>query len=130
MNKELPNITQQTVVFTRHARERMNLRKLDDAMVLQVMRKPGKIYDAGDGKVKFVGKAMGAKVHVIGKPIPEENKWVVVSLWARGENDAGEFVSHTSYRPQRKSELSSFYNRTFLIIILIVLIAYYWTQIR
>ncbi len=125
MNNDLPCINDETVVFTRHARERLDLRKLSEDMIIQVMRKPEKTYEEADGKIKFVGKAMGAKVHTVCKPIPEENKWLVITLWVRGEDDAGNFVN---YR-KKQDNFSKIYTVMWFLLILIVAVVYYFSEL-
>lgn len=128
MKNNLPNINHETIVFTKHARERMNLRKLSEDMVIQILRKPNKTYETDDGKIKFIGKSMGAKVHAICKPIPEENKWLVISLWVRGEDDAGNFVNQRARSRKAKDRYSL--NYIFLLFLLIIVaIIYYFSQV-
>jgi hypothetical protein len=67
---------------------------------------------------------MGAKVQVIGKPIPEQNKWLVVSLWVRGEDDAGNFVNHRKHRRNKPDAISKFYTSMFFLVILLIVIFY------
>ncbi len=123
MSKEVP-INHQTVVFTKHARERLELRRTGEDMVIQVMRNPSTTYRIDDGKIKFIGKSMGAKVHVIGKPIPEQNKWLVISLWVRGEDDAGNFVNHGEYPRNKLNVISKIYTTMFFLVILLIVIFY------
>ena len=127
MSKEVP-INHETVVFTKHARERLELRKTGEDMVIQVMRNPSTTHSIEDGKIKFLGKSMGAKVHVIAKPIPEQNKWLVVSLWVRGEDDAGNFVNHRKYGRNKPNLISKIYAPMLLVVILILI--FYLTQSR
>lgn len=128
MNTDLPEINHETVVFTKHAREQLSLRKIGEDMVIQVMRRPSKTYNADNGKIKFIGKTAGAKLHAVCKPIPEENKWLVITLWIRGEDDAGNFVSHGRYRRKNQNDLSKLYTLIFFLLILIAGIAYYLMQ--
>lgn len=123
MANSLPKINHQTVVFTKHARERRDLRSVSDDMIIQVMRNPVQIQKIEDGKIKFIGKAMGAKVHVISKPIVEENKWLVITIWVRGEDDAGNFAD--SYKRWGRRLWFLFpipYLLVFIIIIVLVVI--------
>ena len=127
MSKKLP-INHNTVVFTRHAKERLDLRRIGEDMVIQVMRSPSTTHRMDDGKIKFIGKSMGAKVHVIGKPIPEQNKWIVISLWVRGEDDAGNFVSRRTYRREKSDALSRMYTTMFLLLIFFLIFMFYFSQ--
>ena len=129
MNPKLPGINHETVVFSKHAKERLDLRRIGEDMVIQVMRKPTASHKIDDGKIKFVGKSMGAKVHAICKPLPEENKWLVITLWVRGEDDAGNFVKYgKSYRLSHRKDrglYSRIYGLLFALIILVIFFVYY-----
>jgi hypothetical protein len=125
---DLPNINHETVVFTKHAKDRLDLRRLGEDMVIDVMRKPHMTHQLDDGKIKFIGKTMGAKVHAICKPIPEENKWLVISLWVRGEDDAGNFVNPRKYRGGKQDDLSKLFSILIFLLIIIVAMVYYFTQ--
>ena len=125
MNKDLPGINDETVVFSRHARERLDLRRMGEDMIIQVMRAPEKTYKQDDGKIKFVGKDMGAKVHAICKPIPDENKWLVITLWVRGEDDAGNFVNHR----KQQAGFSKTNAAIWFLLMLIIAVVYYFSQL-
>ena len=128
MNKQLPSINHKTVVFTRHARERLDLRRLGEDQIIQVMRNPNSTHKIDDGKVKFIGKSMGAKVHAVCKPIPDENKWLVISLWVRGEDDAGNFTSRRKYGRKGQDVFSRIYTAIFIWIIILAAV-YVSTQL-
>ncbi len=128
MKQELPKINHQTVVFTKHARERMDLRRINEDMIIQIMRKPNAMHNLEDGKIKFIGKAMGAKVHAIGKPIPEENKWLVISLWVRGEEDSGNFVNRGTHRRKSPDSFSKISATMFFLLIFFVVMMYYFSD--
>ena len=76
------------IVFSKHAHERLEQRKITQEMVLATIQKPDRSYPERDGDTKFIRKINGAKVHVVCKPLPEENKWLVKSAWIRGEYDS------------------------------------------
>jgi len=130
MNKEIPEINHKTVVFTKHARERLDLRRLSEDAIIQVMRKPNTTQKLDEGKIKFIGEVMGSKVHVICRPILEENKWLVISLWVRKEDDAGNFVNYTKRDRNNRNSLSKIYITVFIWLIIIVAVAYYFSQLR
>ncbi|MCB9460117.1 MAG: DUF4258 domain-containing protein [Anaerolineaceae bacterium] len=116
MKQQLPDISHRTVIFTNHARDRLDLRKISKDMVIQVMRNPNRTYAIDDGKIKFIGKTMGAKVHAVCKPILEENKWLVITLWVRGEDDAGNFIN------TRRSSIGEKFKLTILYPVLVILL--------
>lgn len=120
MSEKFP-INRKTVVFTKHARERMMLRRISEDMAIQVMRNPDDIKKVEDGKVKFIGKSRGANVHVVGRPIPDENKWLVVSLWVRGEDDPGR---PTHYRGSKPAPTSVMFALLCLVVIVVAVLLY------
>ena len=107
------------IAFTRHARERLEKRKISREMVIQTIQNPNNQYIENDGKIKFIRKVSGCKVHAICKPIPEENKWLVVTVWVRGEDDNGNVSAY------KRSYGGKFINRlTFGFIIVTGIILY------
>jgi hypothetical protein len=128
MNKALPAINHETVRFTKHARERLDLRRLSEDMIIEVMRKPNTTRNIDDGKIKFTGKVMGANVHAICKPLIEENKWLVISLWVRGEDDAGKFTNRRIHRRKNRDDLSQLSIGLVSLFIFLALVAYYFLQ--
>lgn len=124
MSEKFP-INHKTVVFTKHARERMMLRRISEDMAIQVMRNPDHIKKVDDGKVKFIGKSRGANVHVVGRPIPDENKWLVVSLWVRGEDDPG---SPVHYRGGKPVPMSVMFALLLLLVTIIAIVVFYLSQ--
>jgi len=128
MQNITPKVTHKTVVFTKHARERMNLRNIGEDMIIQIMRNPSQTFDADDGKIKFIGKAMGAKIHAICKPLPDENKWIVITLWVRGENDDGTFTKDVAQI--NSNNLAVIYIAIVLAIVIFVAIGFYFIQLN
>lgn len=57
----------------------MDQRAVSQEMVLQAIHKPNRTYPESDGATKFIRKVYGSKVHVVCKPLPQENKWLVKS---------------------------------------------------
>lgn len=129
MSEKFP-INSKTVVFTKHARERMMLRRVSEDMAIQVMQNPDAIKRVEDGKIKFMGRSRGANVHVIGRTIPEENKWLVVSLWVRGEDDAGKPTHYRGYRGNKSGPMPAIYIYAplFFLAIIIAIVLFYLSQ--
>ncbi|MCU0466437.1 MAG: DUF4258 domain-containing protein [Anaerolineae bacterium] len=127
MNEKFP-INAKTVVFTKHARERMMLRRVSEDMAIQVMQNPDAIKRVEDGKIKFMGRSRGANVHVIGRTIPDENKWLVVSLWVRGEDDAGKPTHYRGYRGSKSMPTSVMFALLCLVVIIVVVALLYLSQ--
>ncbi|MBC7814566.1 MAG: DUF4258 domain-containing protein [Burkholderiales bacterium] len=74
-------------IFTHHAQERMKLRRISDDMVLNAISKPDRREQEDDGDTKFIKTISGRPLHVVAAHLPDEKKWLVKSVWVRGEND-------------------------------------------
>lgn len=96
-----PTATHPGIAFTTHALERMYLREVSAEAVKQTILHPASTADDEDDKVRFIGAKMSHQraVHVIAKFLPNENKWLVVSTWIRGQEDDG---SLSTWRPAHK----------------------------
>lgn len=75
-----------SLVFTDHALERLGKRSITQEMVYQVLSNPYKSYP-NEQSTKFIKNVNGRKVHVVGQFLKEENKWLIISVWVRGEDD-------------------------------------------
>jgi hypothetical protein len=89
--------------FTTHALERMELRKISPYEVQRTILSPQKTFDDEDDKVKFIGHelTLNRSIHAIGRFLPEENQWLVISLWVRGEDDDG---SLSTWQPKKTQQ--------------------------
>jgi Domain of unknown function (DUF4258) len=75
------------IVLTTHAKERMQQRMISEAMITNTVRNPDKSEPEEDGDIKFI-KTIGKRpVHVVSKYLPDEDKWLIKSVWVRGEED-------------------------------------------
>jgi len=94
------------VTFTTHALERMKLRNIYRFEVKETILNPERTIEDEDDKVKFIGKelSLNRSHHVIARFLPEENKWLVISTWIRGEEDDG---SLSTWEPQSQSQPSA-----------------------
>ncbi len=120
------------VAFSKHARERMELRVISDDMVLATIQNPDRAYLEDDGDTKFTRKVNGVELHVVCMPLPDEDKWLVKSTWVRGEDDAGYRVDRNgrrigqAKRSQRQSKGAIQPRRRFVsvdVLLLVFLIA-------
>ena len=103
------------VVFTRHARERLEQRKISEQMIINAIAMPYRSFTQKDGGMKFICRINERNVHVVCQPLPEERKWLVITVWVRGEDDNGKVVK----RAKNKKALS--FNIMVILIILISL---------
>jgi hypothetical protein len=74
-------------VLTDHARQRMKLRRITEAMVTQALSKPQEKVNEADGDIKFIRTISQREVHVVAYYLDDERKWLVKSVWVRGEDD-------------------------------------------
>lgn len=81
MNREYKNL-----IFTEHALERIILRSLSQDQIWQVIDQPKKQFKQ-QHNTKFIGKIEGRFIHVVAKRLATEQKWLIISVWVRGEED-------------------------------------------
>ncbi|GEM_PF-1072582 len=124
-----------SIAYTRHARERMELRAITEEMVLKAIRHPERTYIEDDGDTKFISRVDGVRLHVVCKPLPDEGKWLVKSTWVRGEDDDGNRVDRYGQRigsRQRDAQESRLFPRwlpnaiLFVIFITLMLVLLYF----
>lgn len=113
------------IAFTKHALERMELRTISQNMIVQTIRDPDKVFPKADGNLKFIRKIEGCKLHVICKSLPEEDKWLVISTWVRGEDDYGNKVKYNKPYKQKPSKLGAI-DIVFLFLLLLTFIGIYY----
>lgn len=93
------------ITFTTHALERMKLRNIYRYEVKETILNPEKTFEEEDDKVKFISKefSLNRSYHVVGRFLPDENKWLVISPWIRGEEDDG---SLSTWQPEYQKTTS------------------------
>jgi calcineurin-like phosphoesterase len=75
------------VIFTNHALERLELRRMTQEMVFTTIIRPDHYREEDDGDSEFIKVVNGRRVHVISVYLSNEQKWLVKSAWVRGEGD-------------------------------------------
>lgn len=75
------------IIFTNHALERLQLRRITQEMVVNAIQKPDKKERESDGDMEFIKLINNRKVHVIAHYLDDEKQWLVKSTWVRGEAD-------------------------------------------
>jgi hypothetical protein len=110
------------VVFTKHARERLKQRQISEEMILKAIEMPYQSYVQKDGGMKFICRINGRNVHVVSQPLPEERKWLVKTVWVRGEDDEGNVVNHSD----RKNASSLPMLIILLVLIIIIMAIAFW----
>ena len=82
MTKEYKNI-----IFTNHALDRLKDRSINYAHIADVVNYPDKKFHAKGESFKFIKIIHGRKVHAVASFLKKENKWLIISVWVRGEDD-------------------------------------------
>lgn len=76
------------LVVTTHAAERMKQRSIGVDAVAAAISAPDKKYPGKQaGTTKFIKSVGKRRLHVIAQYITEEHRWLVISVWVRGEDD-------------------------------------------
>jgi hypothetical protein len=110
------------VVFTKHARERLEQRKISEEMILKAIETPYRSYIQSDGGMKFICRINGRDVHVVGQPLPEQRKWLVKTVWVRGEDDQGKVVNRGNSENVSSLDMMII----FLVSIIIIMAIAFW----
>lgn len=95
------------ITFTTHALERMKLRNIYRYEVKETILNPEKTFEDQDDVMKFISKefSLNRSYHVVAKFLEDENKWLVISAWIRGEEDDGSLSTWTP-QPKRQASVS------------------------
>jgi len=75
------------IILSKHALERAQLRGIELSVIEKVILNPEHKINLKDGKFKFIKKIYDRHYQVIASEVKKENKWIVISVWVRGEND-------------------------------------------
>lgn len=81
MNKNYKNL-----VFTNHAFDRIKGRVITQDAVWQAVKNPDKKFKQGSS-TKFIKTVNNRKIHTVANYLSKENKWLIISVWVRGEDD-------------------------------------------
>ncbi|MGD9129166.1 MAG: DUF4258 domain-containing protein [Candidatus Woesebacteria bacterium] len=88
MNRDYKNL-----VFTKHALDRLKSRSLTQEHIYQTINFPDLSKKSRQaGTKKFIKKIKGRKVHSIASFLDDQKKWLVISVWVRGEEDKLPFI--------------------------------------
>jgi hypothetical protein len=79
--------TYRQLVFTTHAWERLQDRHVTPDAISQAVQSPTERVTLDGGKTKFIKTVSGRLIHVVAHWLPQEQHWLIVSVWVRGEND-------------------------------------------
>ena len=81
------------LVFSKHAMERAQSRSIAPDSVYQALHFPDRVIKNKENNSQKFSKIINdRKYQVVAKYLAKEKKWLVVSVWVRGENDKAPFV--------------------------------------
>ena len=80
------------IILSKHALERARLRNIELSAIEQIILNPEQKINLRDGKFKFIKNLNNRHYQVVAADIKKENKWLVISVWVRGEDDKAPFV--------------------------------------
>lgn len=75
-----------SLIFTDHAVERLDSRSITQEMVYQVVSSPQSSHHNGE-TTKYIKTIQDRKVHVVAQHLKADHKWLIISVWVRGEED-------------------------------------------
>lgn len=76
-------------ILTKHARERLHQRRISEDAIASVLSKPERTEPgAKPDTVKFIRTLNGRTIHAVGTYLKDQDRWLIVSVWVRGEDDA------------------------------------------
>jgi hypothetical protein len=75
------------VVFSKHALQRIHKRHISQDAIVRTLKSPAEKETEHNGNVKFIKAIEEREIHVIANWLEDENRWIVVSAWVRGEED-------------------------------------------
>lgn len=74
-------------ILTEHAKERMKTRRVSSQMIGAAMANPDERRHEDDGDTRFIKTVRGRLLHVVAKPLPDQDSWLIKTVWVRGEDD-------------------------------------------
>jgi hypothetical protein len=77
----------QDLIFTNHAEHRLRDRSLRKEAIYQTIHQPTHKQEMDKGEIKFIARYNDRQYHVIATHLQQEDKWLIISNWVRGEED-------------------------------------------
>jgi len=74
------------LIFTHHAYDRLKDRSITAEAIWQTVQWPANKYPSQKA-TKFIKSVHHRRLHVIASWLAKEKKWLVISVWVRGEAD-------------------------------------------
>lgn len=83
----------QNLIFTNHSLDRLKLRSVSQETVRQVLAHPDQTYPTDKpNSHKFVRHIHNRQIQVVATYLSNQNKWLIISVWVRGEEDPQSLV--------------------------------------
>lgn len=80
------------IIFTKHALARMDKRSISFDKIWSVINHPDKSFKRDNKSKKFIKKINDRNYHAIATYLPDEEKFLIISAWVRGEDDKQSFI--------------------------------------
>lgn len=75
------------IVLSKHALERARSRQMELYAIEQLILYPDHKKDLGESKFKFQKIVKNRNYQAVATWLAKENKWLIISVWVRGEDD-------------------------------------------
>lgn len=75
------------LVFTKHAEDRLKDRWITVDAIYDTVNHPDHSKQQLEQKTKFIKWVKQRQVQVVATFLPDQKKWLVISVWVRGEED-------------------------------------------
>ncbi len=77
------------IIYTKHAQDRMKLRRIQPYDVAQILAQPDSRIEQSDppDSVKFTKVIDDRRLQIVATYLKKEQSWLVISVWAKGEDD-------------------------------------------
>lgn len=75
------------IVLTKHALSRARSRKMELYPIERTIIDPDQKISLGEQKFKFLKNVSGRHYQLVATFLPQEDKWLIISAWVRGEDD-------------------------------------------
>ena len=79
--------TYKNIILTNHAYERAVSRSLALHSIYETVKFPDKKFKQATGETKYIKTIQNRKYHVVATYKKDEDKYLVISTWVRGEED-------------------------------------------
>lgn len=82
-----------SIIFTTHAEERMRKRKMARFDIERTLKNPDQSFPGKKAEtVKFIKHIDSRRHEVVAKYLKDQNSWLILSVWIRGEDDPASWI--------------------------------------